>query len=77
MNDAITLGFSRITWSIIPQPFDFYWQPPAHAYDVARARQLLAEAGYPKGFDAGDFWCEPATATTSAHAGAGLAQVSP
>src|SRR5262245_11841692 len=41
MNDAITLGFSRITWSLIPQPFDFYWQPPAHAHDVARARQLL------------------------------------
>jgi peptide/nickel transport system substrate-binding protein len=65
MNDAITLGFSRITWSIIPQPFDFFWQPPAYAHDVARARQLLAEAGYPKGFDAGDLWCEPATATMS------------
>jgi peptide/nickel transport system substrate-binding protein len=65
MNDAITLGFSRITWSIIPQPFDFYWQPPAYAHDVARAKQLLAEAGYPKGFDAGDLWCEPATATMS------------
>jgi peptide/nickel transport system substrate-binding protein len=65
MNDAITLGFSRITWSIIPQPFDFFWQPPAYPHDVARARQLLAEAGYPKGFDAGDLWCEPATATMS------------
>jgi len=65
MNEAITLGFSRITWSIIPQPFDFYWQPPGYAYDVARAKQLLAEAGYPKGFDAGDLWCEPATATMS------------
>jgi len=65
MNEAITLGFSRITWSIIPQSFDFYWQPPAHPYDPARAKQLLAEAGYPKGFDAGDFWCEPATATMS------------
>jgi peptide/nickel transport system substrate-binding protein len=65
MNDAITLGFSRITWSIIPQPFDFFWQPPAYPHDVARARQLLAEAGYPKGFEAGDLWCEPATATMS------------
>jgi peptide/nickel transport system substrate-binding protein len=65
MNEAITLGFSRITWSIIPRPFDFFWQPPAYTYDVARAKQLLAEAGYPKGFDAGDLWCEPATATMS------------
>src|SRR5213593_297603 len=65
MNEAITLGFSRISWSIIPQSFDFYWQPPAYPSDPARAKQLLAEAGYPKGFDAGDFWCDPATATMS------------
>jgi peptide/nickel transport system substrate-binding protein len=65
MNDALTLGFSRITWSIIPQSFDFFWQPAAHAYDPGRAKQLLAEAGYPNGFDAGDFWCEPATASNT------------
>ena len=65
VNEALTLGFSRITWSIIPQSFDFFWQPPAYAYDPAKARQLLAEAGYPRGFDAGDLWCEPATATMS------------
>jgi peptide/nickel transport system substrate-binding protein len=65
MNDAITLGFSRITWSVIPQSFDFYWQPPAYPHDLARARQLLAEAGYPRGFDAGDLWCDAATATMS------------
>jgi peptide/nickel transport system substrate-binding protein len=28
LNESITLGFSRITWSIIPQSFDFFWQPP-------------------------------------------------
>jgi peptide/nickel transport system substrate-binding protein len=65
MNDAITLGFSRITWSIVPNSFDFFWPPPAYAHDPARARQLLAEAGYPKGFDAGDLWCDAATATMS------------
>ena len=65
MNDAITLGFSRITWSVIPQSFDFFWQPPAYAHDPALAKRLLAEAGYPNGFDAGDLWCEPATATMS------------
>jgi peptide/nickel transport system substrate-binding protein len=65
VNEAITLGFSRITWSVIPQSFDFFWQPPAYAFDPAKAKQLLAEAGYPKGFDAGDLWCDAATATMS------------
>ncbi len=63
VNQAVTLGFSRITGSIIPTSFDFYWQPPIHKYDVARARQLLTEAGYPNGFDAGDLWCDGSTST--------------
>ena len=65
MNQAITLGFSRITWSIIPATFDFFWPPPPYPYDPARARQLLAEAGYPSGFDAGDLWCDAAADTMS------------
>jgi peptide/nickel transport system substrate-binding protein len=62
INQAETLGFSRITWSLIPSTFDFYWQPPAYAFDPARARQLLGEAGYPNGFDAGDYFCDVAYA---------------
>jgi peptide/nickel transport system substrate-binding protein len=54
LNDAETLGMSRPTGALIPRVLDFsraYDPPP---YDPALARKLLAEAGYPSGFDAGD-----------------------
>ena len=65
INQAEALGFAKITGSIIPSGFEFYWPPPPYGYDPARARQLLAEAGYPAGFDAGDFYCDAGTTSAS------------
>lgn len=58
VSEALTLGYSPITNSIIPDNFAFYWKPPPAAYDPAKARKLLAEAGHGKGFDAGDYYCD-------------------
>jgi peptide/nickel transport system substrate-binding protein len=62
INQAEALGYSRLNWSIVPSSFEYFWQPPGLSYDPARARQLLAEAGYPSGFDAGDYYCDAAIA---------------
>jgi peptide/nickel transport system substrate-binding protein len=58
INQALTLGHSRITNSIIPSTFEFFWQPPAAVYSTSRAKALLAEAGFASGFDAGDLACD-------------------
>jgi peptide/nickel transport system substrate-binding protein len=58
ITEALTLGYSKITNSIIPYTFDLYWQPPPAEYNLARAKALLAEAGFANGFDAGDYYCD-------------------
>jgi peptide/nickel transport system substrate-binding protein len=59
INDALTMGFSHVTGaSVFPDMFEFYWQPPAPVYDPTQAKQLLASAGYPNGFDAGLYFCD-------------------
>ena len=48
LNQAETLGLSRPTGGLVPRTLEFAktFEPPV--YDLARAKKLLAEAGYPR-----------------------------
>jgi peptide/nickel transport system substrate-binding protein len=52
--ETMGLGFGRPTGSIIPSMFEFALPLAPFPYDPAQAKRLLAAAGYPHGFDAGD-----------------------
>jgi peptide/nickel transport system substrate-binding protein len=75
MNEAERMGFSRLTGSIIPSVMEFALRLDPYPYDPARARRLLAEAGYPKGFDAGDLTPQPPFTTMGEAAANYLAAV--
>ena len=59
INQALTLGYSKLTGNpFVADQFEFHWRPPAPVFDAAKAKQMLAEAGHPSGFDAGEFYCD-------------------
>jgi peptide/nickel transport system substrate-binding protein len=58
LNEAETLGYSKLLGGIIPPTYDFALPLEPYAYDPKKAKALLKEAGYPQGFDAGEFSCD-------------------
>ena len=54
INEAERMGFSRLTGNIIPSVMEFALRIEPYPYDPTHSKRLLADAGYPNGFDAGD-----------------------
>ena len=75
INQAETLGFSKLTGSIIPSAFEYALAIPPYPHDPAQAKRLLAEVGYPNGFDAGDYAVDASYSSVAEAIGNDLAKV--
>jgi peptide/nickel transport system substrate-binding protein len=65
ISDAACLGFCPPAGVIVPRVMDYALQTEPLPYDPKKAKQLLTEAGYPNGFDAGEFVPIPPFTTVS------------
>jgi peptide/nickel transport system substrate-binding protein len=65
INMAACLGFCPPAGVIVPRVMPFALQVKPPPYDPARAKHLLAEAGYPNGIDAGQFAAIPGFPTAA------------
>jgi peptide/nickel transport system substrate-binding protein len=65
INEVSCLGYCPPAGVIVPRVMEFALQTTPVAYDPAKAKQLLAEAGYPNGIDAGEFVPIPPFVTTA------------